>query len=249
MSRKNKAALADRVARAAEAALAAQHYVSPIDVLVGIRWLEPHRVDLWRKGQVDCLERVTQTNLNRISEAMQLFGAWATGKGLLPSETTYVARTPHRPALRFSRSGHPAIERLYRTHWVSPALSEKKRRNLETKASRPPELVVIEPLNDEWKCHRCGGTGDLLMMENEGPACLRCVGLDDLVFLGAGDALLTRRAKAASTRYAVVVRFSRSRGRYERQGLLVESQALADAERTIAQQGRPGPVPNAPGSA
>jgi hypothetical protein len=29
-------------------------------------------------------------------------------------------------------------------------------------------------------------------MENPGPACLRCVGLDDLVFLSAGDALLTR---------------------------------------------------------
>ena len=27
------------------------------------------------------------------------------------------------------------------------------------------------------------GTGDLLMMEDPGPACLRCVGLDDLEFL------------------------------------------------------------------
>ena len=68
------------------------------------------------------------------------------------------------------------------------------------------------------------------MMEQPGPACLRCVGLDDLEFLPAGDARLTRRAKAKSARFAVVVRFARSRRRYERQGLLVERQALADAE-------------------
>lgn len=77
--------------------------------------------------------------------------------------------------------------------------------------------------------HRCGGTSDLLMMEPPGPACLRCVGLDDLEFLPAGDARLTRRAKANSTKYAVVVRFSRTRRRYERQGLLVEPRALAEA--------------------
>jgi hypothetical protein len=112
---------------------------------------------------------------------------------------------------------------------MSPELSEKKRERLAEKASRGPELVIIQPLNTDWKCHRCGGTGGLLMMESPGPACLRCVGLDDLAFLPAGDALLTRRAKAKSTRYAVVVRFSKTRRRYERQGLLVEPQALADA--------------------
>jgi hypothetical protein len=53
------------------------------------------------------------------------------------------------------------------------------------------------------------------------------------VYLPAGDALLTRRAKAKSTRYVVVVRFSRTRRRYERQGLLVEPRALADAQRGL----------------
>lgn len=132
--------------------------------------------------------------------------------------------------LRFSRSGDPAIEASYLTHWVSPELSEKKRERLAEKASRAPELVVVQPLNAEWICHRCGGTGDLLMMEAPGPACLRCVGLDDLEYLPAGDAMLTRRTKAKCTGYAVVVRFSRTRRRYERQGLLVEPQALADAQ-------------------
>src|ERR1700730_6545302 len=229
MSRKNRVPLEDHVAKAAEGALAARHFVSAIDILVGIGWLDAHPVERWRRGQIDCLEEVVRSNLPRISEAMQLFRSWATASGLKASPTAYVARSPGRQTLRFSRSGNPAIEAAYQTHWVSPELSEKKRERLAEKASHAPELVVIQPLNTEWTCHRCGGTGGLLMMETPGPACLRCVGLDDLEYLPAGDASLTRRAKANSTRYAVVVRFSRTRRRYERQGLLVEQQALADA--------------------
>jgi hypothetical protein len=229
MSRKNKVPLADRVAKAAEAALAARHFASAIDILVGIGWLDPGAAERWRRGQIDCLEEVIPTDPARVLEAMRLFRNWATAQGLLASGTEYVARTPRRQPLRFSRSGDPAIEESYRTHWVSPELSEKKRERLAETASRAPELVVVQPLNADWKCHRCGGTGDLLMTETPGPACLRCTGLDDLEFLPAGEALLTRRAKARSTRYAVVVRFSKTRRRYERQGLLVEPHAQADA--------------------
>jgi hypothetical protein len=233
MSRKRRVPLVDRVTKAAEAALAAQHFVSTIDVLVGIGWLDPGAVERWRRGQIDCLEEVARVDLPRISQAITLFQSWATARGLAASPTAYVARTPRRQRLRFSQRENPAIEASYRTHWISPELSEKKRERLAEKASRPPELVVIQPVNREWTCHRCGGTDDLLMMEPPGPTCLRCVSLDDLEYLPAGDALLTRRAKAKSARYAVVVRFSRTRRRYERQGLLVEPQALADAQREL----------------
>ncbi len=154
MNRKNKAQLADRVATAAEAALAAKRFVSAIDILVGIRWLDPAALERWRRGQIDCLEGVVQANLSRISEAMRLFRSWATAKGLLASPTEYVARTPRRQTLRFSRSGDTAIEVASRTHWVSPELSAKKRERLAEKASRAPELVVVQPLNTEWKCHQ-----------------------------------------------------------------------------------------------
>lgn len=91
------------------------------------------------------------------------------------------------------------------------------------------ELVVIDALRD-WTCTECRGNGSLLIMEDAGPLCMTCADLDDLVFLPRGDAALTRRAKKASSLSAVVVRFSRARRRYERQGLLVEEQALALAE-------------------
>jgi hypothetical protein len=233
MSRKNRVLLGERVAKAAEAALAAQHFVTAFDVLTGMGWLDPGAMERWRRRRADCLEGAVHVNLPRISEAMKHFRSWAAAKGLSPSRTAYVAHMPRRQTLRFSRSGDLAIEEAYRTHWVSPELSQRKRERVAEKASRAPELAVIQPLNTGWTCHRCGSAGDLLMMEDPGPACLHCAGLDVLEYLPAGNALLTRRAKAKSTRYAAVVRFSRSRRRYERQGLLAEPQALADAKREL----------------
>ncbi len=219
-----------RVVRAAEQALADKHYVTPIDVLVGLGWLAPSHLDRWRQGRVEHLEGVTNAGLSKISTAMQVFRGWARDHGLTPSETDYVARTRDRRRLRFSVSGDPDIERAYRTHWVAPELSERKRQQVVERASRPPDLVVISPLN-EWTCAGCEGTGGLLIMEDAGPLCLTCADLDHLVFLPAGDAALTRRARKASGLSAVVVRFSRARKRYERQGVLVEEAALEEAER------------------
>lgn len=56
-------------------------------------------------------------------------------------------------------------------------------------------------------------------------------GLIGLESLPSGDAALTRRATKYSEHAAVVVRFSRSRGRYERQGILVETSTLHRAEQ------------------
>ena len=143
----NRGDIDRRVVRAAEAALAKRRFVTAIDVLVGVGWLEPRRVDEWRQGRVDYLERVTVANLGKISTAMRSFRGWAQARGLRPSETAYVARTRDRRPLRFSKSGNPEIERAYRTHWVSPELSERKRARLAERQSRPAELVVVSPLN------------------------------------------------------------------------------------------------------
>jgi len=225
-----RASLEERVVRVAEAALAERSVVSPVDVLIGIGWLSPQAVDTWRQGRVDALERLAQVNLHKLSEAMAVLRRWATQRGLRPSETAYVARTRDRRPLRFSRSGDAAIEAAYRTHWVSPELSEAKQRRLTERQSAAPDLVVISALRD-WACTACGEGGNLLIMDGPGPLCLGCADLDHLVFLAAGDAALTRRAKKASSLSAVVVRFSRSRRRYERQGVLVEEPALERAEQ------------------
>jgi hypothetical protein len=71
----------------------------------------------------------------------------------------------------------------------------------------------------------------VFLVENKGAICLECADLDHLAFLPTGDAALTRRAHKYSTLTAVVLEWSRARKRYERQGLLVEDQALERAEQ------------------
>ena len=95
------------------------------------------------------------------------------------------------------------------------------------------ELVVFDILR-ESECADCGKKmprGDFLFMEGGRPHCLSCADLDHLVYLPRGDTALTRRARKHSSLSAVVVRFSRSRKRYERQGVLVEPCALEQAEQ------------------
>ena len=88
--------------------------------------------------------------------------------------------------------------------------------------------------NRESKCDDCGedlGPKAWITLQHEkGALCLTCADLDELVFLPTGDAALTRRARKHSALSAIVLKFSRARGRYERQGLLVEENALQQAE-------------------
>jgi hypothetical protein len=88
--------------------------------------------------------------------------------------------------------------------------------------------------NRESKCDECqeelGHKAWIYLAGERGALCLSCADLDHLVFLPTGDAALTRRSKKLSRLWAVVLKWSQARKRYERQGLLVEEEALAKAE-------------------
>jgi hypothetical protein len=84
MATEKRKRLDQRVAATAEAVLAERGHVTAIDVLVALGWLTPRRVDEWRQGRVDYLERVVQANLSKVSAAMKAFRAWARGRGLKP---------------------------------------------------------------------------------------------------------------------------------------------------------------------
>jgi hypothetical protein len=220
-----------RVVTAAEQALRRQRHVSPLDVLTGIGWVPPGLVTDWRQGRAPHLEAVAAVSADRLADVLEIFHRWAGGRDLRPSEVDYPAATRDRRPLVFTATADPDRERAFRTHWTSADLPEQQRERLTAKQSKPPDLVVMRALK-AFTCAGCGRTdADLLMMEDAGPHCLDCVDLGHLVFLPAGDAALTRRAKRASRLSAVVVRFSRNRKRYERQGLLVEEAAVEQAEQ------------------
>ena len=94
------------------------------------------------------------------------------------------------------------------------------------------ELVVFSILRAS-QCSQCKTkleSGSFLTLEKGQPLCLTCADLDHLVFLPRGDTALTRRARKHSSLSVVVVKFSRARKRYERQGVLVEEEALERAQ-------------------
>jgi hypothetical protein len=93
---------------------------------------------------------------------------------------------------------------------------------------------------------RLGPHAWITLAGERGALCLSCADLDHLAFLPSGDPALTRRARKHSALAAVVLKWSRARKRYERQGLLVQEEALrraeeeclADAEIRIRRQER-----------
>lgn len=87
----------------------------------------------------------------------------------------------------------------------------------------------------ETSCSECkenlGHHAWITLDRDKGALCLSCADLDHLEYLPSGDAALTRRSRKHSQLSAVVLQWSRTRKRYERQGILVEPAALEKAER------------------
>jgi hypothetical protein len=118
----------------------------------------------------------------------------------------------------------------------------------ETPRGKSSDIVVFMVRRDT-KCAECGRElfdGNLLHMEDNHPLCMDCADLGHLEFLRSGNTALTRRATKHSPLRAVVVRWARARKRYERQGILViseaieqaEAECLADAKRRARQRER-----------
>ncbi|HVW45160.1 MAG TPA: DUF2293 domain-containing protein [Amycolatopsis sp.] len=218
-----------RVNAAADDVLRRQKYVAPVDILVQLGWTRWAAVEAWRQGRLGRLADELAVDQARVSTAFEYLLGWARERGLHPSETAYVAATRDRRRLVFA--GDEATDRVFRTHWISTDLSDKQREGLTARQNKAPDLIVVVPAG-RWTCGGCGmraEAGEWQLPEAD-PLCLTCADFDHLVFLPAGNAALSRRAKQESTLSALVMRFNKRRKRHERQGILVEQAALERAE-------------------
>lgn len=228
--------LRERVLSAAENALKHNGSVGPLELLQELGFLYPGHVNDWRKGvpHYTPIELHIQCGAAKLGEVYRVFAEWAAAKGMQAVEAEYSRRgVGGVEALQVTVDGGDERERFFRTHYASAELSEKKTERLQQKLTKAPDLVVFITVADDAKCSECGveiTPGEFLFLEQQQPLCVGCADLDQLVFLPAGDTAMTRRAKKHSPLSAVVVKFNRSRKRYERQGLLVSSEALAQAE-------------------
>lgn len=206
--------------------------MTPLDICISIGWLNATLIDNWKYGRAASLEQVLPVRGDKLAELIAHLSRWAEGRKLKPSAAEYMSQTRDRRTLRFTDGGDPQVEAAWRTHWVSPGLTAAQEGRITKRREVQPDLVVVSAAK-EFTCAECAQSydGGLLTMDNKGPLCLACADMDHLLFLPAGDAALTRRAKKASRLSAVVVRWSKARKRYERQGLLVEEAALEAAEQ------------------
>jgi hypothetical protein len=206
-----------RVARTAETLLAEQGFVRAVDVIVGLGWLAQPNVDRWARGRVPSLDRCVGVDSDKVKAAFAALQRWAEDRALTRSEANY-------QDLQFTADGDADVESAFRTQWGSTDVPDP----VIERPRRPRGITVFSP-HSAWVCASCGDTGDLLFKDNAGALCLDCADLGHLEFLPSGDAALTRRATKASRLSAVVVRWSRQRKRYERQGILAEPAAIEQA--------------------
>lgn len=231
-----------RVHRVAEQMLAQQQYVRPIDVLLGLGWLAPSHVDRWRQGRVPYLEPEVQAGAGKVSTAMLELRRWARASGLTRSETAYVARTRDRRRLRFSASGDPKVERvpdaLGLAGAVRPQAGAPRRATEPTTrpgGDRRKQAVDLHQVRSRVRCRRGPHDGGRrrAMPGLRRPRSPR---------VPAGRRCGAHPPGQEAERSAVVVRWSRSRKRYERQGILAEPGAIerAEAERSDRSRGGRG---------
>ena len=246
--------LQQRVVQAAAAVMRREGRVGLLDLFQEMRLLPPGHYENWRKGHEGyrALLPWIQVGPAKLRQTIDYFREWANQAGCLAIEAAYTRRGPRGlEPLVVTEDGNLEAEQFYRTYYVPGDLTAKKLAKLTAKLKAPPELVVFEKVGEDGKCSECHTDlfpGDFLLLERGQPLCLTCADLDHLVFLPAGDTALTRRARQHSPLSAVVVRYSRARNRYERQGLLVteaavmkaEEQCVADAPARMAARARAG---------
>ena len=228
--------LRERVRRAAEAVLETNGAVGPLELFCQMQLLQTVHLKNWQNGREYCqtLEQWIQGSPEKRQKSLQYFLEWVQEKGLQPITASYIRSGPRKSEpLQVTNSGDPEEEQFFRTHYAPSNLSPPREKRLKEKLNKAPEIVVFLLTGEDTHCSECGAeivSNGPFCLEKEVPLCLSCADLDHLEFLPSGDATLTRRARKCSPLAAVVVRFNRRRKRFERQGILVTAEAIAQAE-------------------
>lgn len=96
-------------------------YISFIDVFMKLGYLSTSDYENWRFKRVSPLERVLTVNLSRLNFMMKTVRRNSLNGHLKPSMTVYKSwGKDKKTLLQFSKSGDPAIETAYATHFVKP---------------------------------------------------------------------------------------------------------------------------------
>lgn len=227
-----------RVLVAAERAFKTHGFVSFVDVMIGIGFLAESNLKVWRLGRIPTIADLLQGGPPKLNRAVELLRQFAREHGPVEPEARFTRQTPRgEEDLQIAPEGLEDKAQYLKLRWMPEHFADENHERKVQKAERATDPVAFIVSRDS-KCSECGveiEQGDMLYMDANEPLCLACAGMGELEFLPAGDTALTRRSTKYSSRKIVVVKFSRSRGRYERQGILAEADAIAKAEEECAE--------------
>lgn len=110
------------------------------------------------------------------------------------------------------------------------------------KAAKPAKVEpLVYALYRVSRCHGCDRKlekGEIVRLEQgleeQRAFCSKCAGIEGLEILPSGNAKITRLVKKYSQKCFIVMRWSEVWKTYERQGLYVEPEAIAQARSEIA---------------
>ena len=244
--------LRQRVREAAEAVLAQDKSVGPIELLTQMGFLHFSHVKQWKNGSphFESLMPHIQCGSKKLNQSFSEFLAWAKEKNLEPFMVEYSrAGRDENNSLKIDLGEDHEQEEFFKTHFRDASLTVKQKERIEKKRNKPPDLIVFQVVGEPVDCSECAQSveaGDMFFLEQQQPLCLQCADLDHLEFLPSGDATLTRRSRKHSPLSAIVTRFNHRKKRYQRQGVLVTAEAIelahaqnrGDAEQRATQRER-----------
>jgi hypothetical protein len=110
----------DKVTAAVDQLLQDRSVLIPVEVFVQMGLLAQADYEAWRFGRIPYLERAIKCNLSKANRILRVLRLVAEDRGLRLSRTVYRKwGKGEKIGLRFSKSGTPAVEELYATHYVA----------------------------------------------------------------------------------------------------------------------------------
>jgi hypothetical protein len=117
----NRTEILSKLSNVTSRLLKEKGYISPVDVLLQIGWLDRRDYEAWRLGKIPFLEQAIMANLAKINFMMKTLRTNSLHGGLKPSWTAYNSwGKKGGKKLRFTKGGDPNIETAYATHFVMP---------------------------------------------------------------------------------------------------------------------------------
>jgi hypothetical protein len=111
------------IARTVAAILETKNVVTPVDVLTRLQRISNQQYEDWQFGRIPYLERVCVGSLPTLGAILRVLYHHARAIGLKASQTVYRkwGRGSKHVALRFSKTGEPAVEAACSRHYVATA--------------------------------------------------------------------------------------------------------------------------------